>query len=122
MVFLGWLQVFVPGRGLLPAPRLVDELAPALSQAEEVYLQVCVISGGVWAGGGIKSISHLPSPGGPDFSQAALLIKLPLLQLIPPCFQFVVAAIHLIQTPPPTPPIPPLVCRLWLSWLPGCWG
>lgn len=29
----------VPGRGLLPAGQLVDELAPALSQPEEVYLK-----------------------------------------------------------------------------------
>lgn len=29
----------VPGRGLLPASQLVDELAPPLSQTEEVYLQ-----------------------------------------------------------------------------------
>jgi hypothetical protein len=30
----------VPGRGLMPAQQLVDELAPPLSQPEEVYLQV----------------------------------------------------------------------------------
>lgn len=30
----------VPGRGLLPVGALVDQLAPALSQQEEVYLQV----------------------------------------------------------------------------------
>jgi hypothetical protein len=32
----------VPGRGFLPAQQLVDELAPALSQSEEVYLQTIV--------------------------------------------------------------------------------
>lgn len=35
----------VPGRGLMPAQQLVDELAPPLSRGEEVYLQVCLFVG-----------------------------------------------------------------------------
>ncbi len=32
--------VYLPGRGLVPAQQVVDEVAPPLSQPEEVYLQV----------------------------------------------------------------------------------
>lgn len=39
---LAQAPVPVPGRGLLPAQRLVEELAPPLSQSEGVYLQTLV--------------------------------------------------------------------------------